>query len=234
MKRTVTFRQSSLRAWGMVAIALLALAGYGWSAQPVNQSSAAMAVQPQVLKLSPGLNATVLSARPNTDMVELSNGRRVSLGDIRRLRGVAERLRKPAVVTPVPAAFKIQPAASGKLVRNAVDLATALKRPDAETLQLPSGRRVTVGQVRFVKEQVEKALGRSLTDLPHRPDLSGQAIRVAEVKDWKGVLQKPDSTVLEAPDGTRITLGELKKSFAGRKGQQRPGLPPVSRPGRAE
>ncbi len=166
------------------------------------------------------MDAKALTSRPSTDLVELSNGRRVALGDIRRLSLVAQKLRTPAVALPVPAPFRVQPAASGKLLRTAADLSQALKGADSETVELPSGRRVTVGQIRFVQPEVEKALGHPLASLSQRPNLSGPAFKIAEVSNWKEFLQKPDSTILESPNGTRITLGELKTSFAQRKGQR--------------
>ena len=206
----------------LVLLALLSLAIPSWAAPTVTGgASSSMAVQTQVIKLNPGLSASLLAARPNTDLVELANGRRVSLGDIRRLRGVAQKLRSPAAAMPVPAPFRMQPAATGKRLETASDLALALKRPDSETVELPSGRRVTVGQIHFVQPEVEKALGRPLSSLPQRPDLSGPAVKIASVTNWKEFLQKSDNTILEAPDGTRITLGELKTSFAASKGKIR-------------
>jgi hypothetical protein len=53
-----------------------------------------------------------------------------------------------------------------------------------------------------------------LDTLPQRPDLSGAAIKVDANSDWKALLQRPDQTVLESPNGTRITVGELKKTLA--------------------
>lgn len=102
-------------------------------------------------------------------------------------------------------------------VNNSSDLAAALKRSDNETVQLPSGRLATVGQIKRLQPMVEKQLGRKLTSNPQRPNLEGPAIKISKnisKEEWKGIFQKPDNTVLESPSGKRITLGELKKTLS--------------------
>jgi len=138
------------------------------------------------------------------------------LGDVRRLTATAQKMRSAAPGSRLPAALKMKPAATGIRVNNAADLAAALKRSDNETVQLPSGRLATVGQIKLVQPLVEKRLGRKLTAVPSRPNLAGPAIKISKstTKDeWKGIFQKPDSTVLESPNGTRITVGELKQAL---------------------
>ncbi len=171
-------------------------------------------VRPGVVKFTPKMPASALAPLSDADRVELPDGRQVRMGDVRRLREAARKMhaRKGA---PLPAGLRLKPAPTGTPLRSASDLAAALQRPDADTVVLPSGRKVTVGMIRLLQPQVEKRTGRPLVAGPKRPNLSGAAIKVGAQTDWKDVLQRPDGTVLEAPDGTRITVGELKKSLAG-------------------
>jgi hypothetical protein len=169
-----------------------------------------------VVKYTPNMRMTDLAGRPDTDHVEFSGGRRVSVGDLRRLTATAQQMRAAAPGSRLPATLKIKPAATGTRINNASDLAAALKRSDNETVQFPSGRLATVGQVKLLQPLVEKQLGRKLTAAPLRPNLAGPAIKVSQstTKDeWKGILQKPDSTVIESPSGKRITVGELKQTL---------------------
>lgn len=166
-----------------------------------------------VLKHTPNMRMTDLAGRPDTDQVEFSGGGRMSVGTIRRLEAAAQKLRTPGVYR-IPAAVRTKPAATGTRLNNAADLAEALKRPDNETVQLPSGQRATVGQIKFVQPEVERQLGRKLTAIPSRPNLAGSTLKVTRnttEDEWKNILQKPDSTVIESPHGTRITVGELKQ-----------------------
>lgn len=189
---------------GLAVIALLVL-----------MVSAALA-EPGFIKYAPNMTVNSLAGRPNTDLVELKNGRRVSVGDLRRLDAAAQKMRAPRV-DRMPAVLKVKPAATGTKINNAADLAAALKLPDGATVQLPSGRLATVGQIKLVQPLIEKRLGHSLTMVLQRPNLSGPAIKVNKDTtraQWEDILKRPDNTVLESPNGKRITVGEAKQYLA--------------------
>jgi hypothetical protein len=179
------------------------------AAQPGGATSAPLAQQARVLKHTPSMRTSDLAGRPDTDLVEFADGRRVSVGALRRLAAAAPKLRASGTYR-VPAALRAAPAASGTRIDSAADLTAALARADSETVRLPSGRLATVGQIRFVLPRVPGRLA--------RPGPPGPAIKVSRsttADGWKGILQKPDGTVLESPNGTRITVGELKQALAG-------------------
>ncbi len=223
------FKCNRLAAWLIFVGALTAASIF---TAVTNDATAAQATGDRIVKYTPNMPANALVGRPDSDFVELSDGRRLRVGDVRRLTATAQKMRV-APVRQLPPALTAKPAATGKRVNNAAELAAALKLPDNETVVLPSGRRVTVGQIKFVQPQVEKRLGRQLTSAPQRPGLTGPAIKISKstTKDeWKSILQKPDGTVIESPNGTRITVGELKQALAG--GKSPAGAPRKPAPGR--
>jgi hypothetical protein len=178
-----------------------------------------------IVQYKPGLKTSSLAALPNTALVEIPNGRRVSVGTIRNLENAAKIMRTSRI-NHTPATLKYLPDRNNiaMQVKNATDLTAALKLPDNATIKFPSGRVATAGQIKFVKPLIEKRLGRPLTALPQRPNLSGPAIKIPEnmsksmskseqQKFWEDILQKPDSTVLESSHGKRITVAELKKEI---------------------
>lgn len=191
----------------------------------VDAPHAADAAQPGVVKFTPKMSAGALAGRPDADLVELSDGRKVRLGDVRRLRAAAAKLQASAPGSRLPKAFRSKPAATGTPLSNASDLSAALRRSENDTVVLPSGRRVTVGMIRLLQPEVEKRLGRPLSAGARPADLSGSAVKVDAKADWKSILQKPDTTVLEAPNGKRITVGDLKQALAASKspGRLQPG-----------
>jgi len=191
------------------------------------QVQPAAASNPGIVKFSPNMPASALAKRPDTDLVELSNGRRIRLGDVRRLKAAAGRIRAAVPGSKLPKAFRAKPAATGTQLSRAADLSAALQRADNETVVLPSGRRTTVGMIRLLQPEVEKRLGRPLSAGAKPADLSRSAIKVDAKADWKTILQKPDETVLEAPNGARITVRELKQALAGSETAGR--LPPAKR-----
>jgi len=205
---------------GWIAVVLLlCLPVPGQSETPQAGTASPVAIaQTGIVKFTAKMPANALEGRPDTDMVELSNGSRVRLGDIRRLKTATRKLREPKA-DRLPTALRAKPAGTGTPLKNAADLAAALKRPDNDTVVLPSGRRVTVGMIRLLQPQVEKRVGRSLAVDTKRPALSGPAVKVGANTDWKDILRRPDPTVLEAPDGTRITVGELKRALAAEGGR---------------
>jgi hypothetical protein len=195
--------------------ARLAFPALSLAAAALLPAARAAAAAPGVVIYSPNMRVSSLAGRPDTDQVEFPGGRRMSVGTLRRLEAIAPKLRAPGMFR-LPPALNARPAATGQRLSNSADLAAALRRSNSDTVQLPSGRLVTVGQIRFVQPRVEKALGRSLTAVPRRPGLSGPAIKVSgatTADEWKAIFRKPDGTALESPDGTRITVGELKHAL---------------------
>ena len=223
---------------GTLLLLGISVPGFPQETQPAQSGAVKSAVgaNPTIIKHTPNMPANALAGRPDTDLIEFSDGSRARVRDIRRLTAAAQKMRAAVPGSRLPAALKIKPAATGTRLNTPADLASALKRPDTETVQLPSGRTATVGQIKLVQALVEKRLGRKLTDLPQRPNRSGPAIKItaqpdrgAAEKYWKDIFQKPDSTVLENAKGARITVGELKQYFATRA-KARPAAPAKAAP----
>ncbi len=213
MSDAIGIRSSKPAATLAVAI-LLALPSHAFAAGATVPSGAVTAA-PNVIKYTPNLSVATLADRPSTDLVELSDGRRVPLGDVRRLAAAVQNARAARGPHVLPA-LAARPAATGTPVSNASDLAAALKRGDQETVVLPSGRRATVAQLRVAKELADRQAGRSVARPVQRANLSGPAVKVTAQTDFKTLLNQPDSTVLESPQGTRVTVGEIKQYFARR------------------
>jgi hypothetical protein len=202
MKRDAVLQEFFVMGTAAIAVALLMI-------------GAALA-EPGIVKYTPNMTVKSLAGQPDTDLVELKNGRRVSVGDLRRLDVAAQKMRAPKV-DRMPAVLKIKPAATGIKINNAADLAAAFKLPDNATVKLPSGRLATVGQIKLVQPLVEKRIGHSLTMVVQRPNLSGPSIKITKGTtraQWEDILKKPDNTVLESPNGKRITVGEAKQYLA--------------------
>jgi hypothetical protein len=188
-----------------ITLCAFALAAF---ARPDRAAEAPPPAEGHVIHYAPTLSAAALRGRPDGDVVEFANGRQVRLGDLRRLTAFAGRLRT-APMRPLPAALSTRPAAGGTRINDANQLAAALARPDSDTLELPSGRRLTVAQLKFLQPQIEKEIGRRLdARAPARA-----AIEVDARTDWKRILQMPDDTLLEAPDGTRVSVADIKRAL---------------------
>jgi hypothetical protein len=173
----------------------------------------------KVVRYSPALTSKDLAKHHDNDMMEMSNGKLIKVGAIRKLQAAQQKMRSTTRIE-TPKAFLQKPAATGLQLKSQADLAKALTRPDNETVILPSGRRATVGQIKLVQPQVEKQTGRKLGLAAERPSLSGPAKRVTATtskEEWKNILKSPDNTVIESPGGKKITVGELKQTIRERQ-----------------
>jgi hypothetical protein len=216
--RYISKKESPMKSFYVIPMMLLLLAvsspGFALDKQTA-QSGTAATNNPNIIKYNSTITAQSLAGRPDSDFVEFSNGRRLRVRDIRRLQTVQQKMMAANPGRLLPAALKVKPASKGRLLNTQADIVAALKRPDSETVQLPSGRLVTVGQIKFVQPLVEKRLGRSLTQIKQN-NLEGPAIKITKTttkSEWVTILRMPDSTVLESPNGKRITLGKLKQEM---------------------
>jgi hypothetical protein len=183
--------------------------------QPATQYATPGHLQPTIIKLNRNLPPNALQGKADTDLVELSSGKRMKVGDIRRLTSIAQKNRSLAPKSLEPQALKLRPAATGGIaLRSKNDLQSAMQRSDSETVVLPSGKRTTVGMLKLVQPQVEERRQQMRAPSKPRPDLSGPAVRINAGTDWYALLKQPDNTVLETTRGKRITVGELKQTLA--------------------
>jgi hypothetical protein len=175
---------------------------------------APMTTNAHIIKFTPNMRISSLAGRPDSDLVELSDGKRVRVGNLRQIAVAAKKMRAARATRALPPGLRAQPAATGMPLQNRGDLAAALKLPGTDTLQLPSGRRLTAAQLRFLQPQIEKRLGRPIAEARRQPPLTGPALKVSAQTNWREILKKPDATVLESPSGKRITVGELRQALS--------------------
>jgi hypothetical protein len=169
------------------------------------------------LKFTSSMTVQSLAGHPDSEMVRLQNGKLISIATLRTLDAAAKKMRaaKPA---PLPQALTIRPAAKGTPASNRAQFMVAFNgHPDSDTLQLPSGRRVTAGQVRLLQPYIEKRLGRKMSDLTQSQNLTGPKVPISSTTTdksfWQNMLQTPgnDSKVLVSPRGKQVTVGDLKQ-----------------------
>jgi hypothetical protein len=107
-------------------------------------------------------------------------------------------------------------------------LAHLLARPASDSICTPSGRPVSVAQLRAMAPYVSKHPElRARLGLTVRT--SANAIRIASAADLHNkarttLRNAPDSTVLVSPKGTRITLGALRAFL---RSKAPPGVKPL-------
>jgi len=198
---------------------------------PTQVVSPAFDMTAQVVRVPAGVSAAQILSLNDDQEIETPSGGRVKVGTYRRIRAMLADAKARAAANRVRAiqfaglhAVKAQ----GVPRRPGETAAQMLARPSTDVVRLPSGRSVSVAQLKAIAPYVEKIYGVKLGGAGGRPNLNGQATRINSVEDLKSLPRgAPDSMILESPKGTRVTLGELRKVLAAGQPSR-----PQLRPGR--
>ncbi len=166
--------------------------------------------QQNVMKYTRGMTVASLAGKADSEMLELPSGRKITVGDARRLDAAMQKLRTAARGSKASPALKAKPAAGGTPIRTKSDLAAALKKPDGEVVQLPNGKTLTVAQLKLLQPLAEKRLGRKLDGGTTPPAPSGPAMNVNNRADLAAALKGADSQAIRLPSGKIVSVGQVK------------------------
>ncbi len=173
----------------------------------------------QVVRVGHGVRIQDLATLRNDQFIEAPSGRRVQVGKFRQLL-IALQQAKLRTSRPRRAEFTILPPAKGPGVarRPGETAAQLLARPPTDVIRMKNGHTVSVAQLRLIAPYVERKYGVSLSGgASTRPPLNGPAITIVSLAQLRSIpASTPDSTVLMSPQGTRITLGELRAALKSR------------------
>lgn len=187
------------------------------------QAAAPVAVNAQAIKFTPSAAAVgQLRSLPANALVELSNGRKV---EAQRVVAMADALKglsgKKATLKRMDFAFT-RPTGPAQVKLTSGNLASARAMAPGIVLELPSGLKLTSGELKKLealeaRTNIRQMLGGQAPSVGIKGTANtyaGQsAIKIKSKADIAQLKGKPDSTIVEAPDGSRATLGELKAAI---------------------
>lgn len=152
-----------------------------------------------------------IRALPDNKLVRMKSGQVIPA---KNLKIFADMLKNAKTKSGVPRAsekFSSPQGAAQIQLTKGTNLHVLKGRNASEVMQLPSGRKLTVGDFKKLDQIAVVMTGKSITsrqaDLPKG---SGTPIKIKSKKDFATFTDKPDSTILESPSGKKITLGELR------------------------
>jgi hypothetical protein len=179
----------------------------------------------QIIRIAPGFRRADLSTLRDDQMIETPSGNRVA---VRKLRFIQQAVAQARIKTAVmrQGAFKILPPTFAPCVKPAPGETAAqiLARPPSDVICTPSGKGVSVAQLRLIAPTIQQRPQiRSIRVLP----MAGPAIPIASRQDLRAqfhtsLKNAPDSTVLVSPKGTRVTIGQLKALLKANAPPRRP------------
>jgi hypothetical protein len=176
-----------------------------------------------VVVVQRGVHTSELAALRDDQFIQTPAGRRISVKRYRALRALLATARADASKPrQVPFAFlPPPPKGTGAVIAPHETAAHLLARPVTDVVKLKTGSSVSVAQLKLMVPYVEAHYHVSLAE--QHP---GPATKIAGVAQLKALPRSaPDTTILEAPHGTRITLGALRAALKARRAVAAPVAP---------
>jgi hypothetical protein len=162
---------------------------------------------------------TEVRALPDNAMVQTQGGRVVSARTLKRLADAIQMAKKGQSAPASLPQFSRPQGAAQVQVKPGTDLHALAARPNNDVMLLPNGQKMTVGEFKALSELARRQTGRSIIERqPVRAAATGPVIKIKSNAELGKLADKPDATILENPQGQRITLGELR-SYAKQHGR---------------
>ncbi|MBL8310185.1 MAG: hypothetical protein JNL19_07175 [Burkholderiales bacterium] len=212
-----------LAAFGVRAlfVALVAAASFN----VIGQTPAATG--PVTLRMQPATSLQAARVLPPTAIVELPSGRRLTAQQFnaqvdmvrRAQQRTAGRAKADVSITRSLAPVTVD-------IKDRASLAQALARPDSDTVRLPDGATLTVANLRKLGALAQRERGRnpltetgtSLVSVGARA-LNATPVMVRNRQELMALKGRPDNTVVQAPNGARVTLGEIRVASMAKRGR---------------
>lgn len=115
---------------------------------------------PVQVQVKRGTDLRALAARPDSDVLQLPNGQKLTIGDFKKLDNI-ERMRSGRSLVERQAALSRPAVPAGPAIKIAsnADLAALASHPDSTVVQNPAGRRITLGELRAYAQRSGRKIG---------------------------------------------------------------------------
>jgi hypothetical protein len=162
-----------------------------------------------VVQMPRGVHRADIALLRDDQMLETPSGKRISVKRYRALTAAFAKARlDTAHKRPAGFAFLAPPQGPGKPLLPHETAQHLLARPPTDVVQLPDGKTATIAQMRVEAPWVERHYHVAIAPAPV---LTGPATLVKTSSTLQSIPRNaPDSTILTSPNGTRITLGQLR------------------------
>jgi len=196
---------------------------------PLAQSATALAANAGIIKFEPGkISLVQLRALPPDALIELNNGRKIKAAHFVATADALKGLSAKTVKLKRMDFTFTRPISVAQVKLNATNLALARSMAPNTVLELPNGLKMTTGELKQLdtleaRTNIRQMLIAQLGTGAAAPSkYAGRpAIKLRSKADIEQLKGKPDSTIVEAPDGSRATLGEMKAALAEKFGGAR-------------
>jgi len=158
-----------------------------------------------VVKMLPTTRIADLVKFADNQPLETQNGAKITVGQLRMMMKISQRLHSPHKKKYVPA---VSAGAATIKLRNAEDLRAALTKKGNTVLELKSGKKLTTAQLKLMRKDIERVTGKSMSA---NRTANEKVVRVKRGASIAGLLKKSGDTILENEKGQRVTVAKLKE-----------------------
>jgi|GEM_PF-2179279 len=113
---------------------------------------------PQV-QLKPGVNLKEVAKRPDTDVLQLPDGRKLTVGDLKKIAVLHQKQTGKSLMDINPSANSPSRQGNAIKVTSNADIKKLSSQPDSTILETPKGKRITLGELRAYAKANNKAFG---------------------------------------------------------------------------
>lgn len=173
--------------------------------------AAAPALTSEQFEVTKKTKLSEIRALPDNKPVRMTNGRVIPAKNLKAFADMLKNAKTKGAVSRATEKFSTAQGAAQIQLAKGSNLHFLKTRNNSEVIQLPSGRKLTVGDFKKLDQVAVAMTGQSITSRQAAPPKgSGTPIKIKSQKDFEALADKPDSTLLESPLGKKITLGELR------------------------
>jgi len=131
----------------------------GGAAKANPQLAFSRTTAPAQLQLKPGVNLREVAKRPDSDVLQLPNGQKLTVGDLKKVAAV-EKARTGRSLLEAPSVAAL-PSRAGPALRitSRDDFRKLDGKPDSTVLESSKGKRITLGELRAYAKVNGKPLG---------------------------------------------------------------------------
>jgi len=167
-----------------------------------------------IVRIGPGFGTSDLAALRDDQYVETASGKRTRVGTVRAWRTAFAKARArhptavalPLVRLPPGPCLPLKPGETREQI---------LARPPSDVVCMPSGRKVSVQQLRLAVPFMQHYKGLVLANTATAT--AGPVVHISNAAELKDELARaPDNTVLVTPHGKQATVGQIKQVLRAR------------------
>ena len=157
--RTANGSVISAKRYKLLADSITSIRKIGATARPDPKLSFSRTQGQAQVQLKPGMNLADIARRPDSDVLQLPDGRKLTVGDLKKISAVRQALGGKSLLAAQPQSQRPSMAGPAIRINSNKDLIKLAYKPDSTVLESSNGKRITLGELRAYNKAREARPG---------------------------------------------------------------------------